>query len=594
MDKAWPTLVDLLQYRAQELNYIPYAVLKDGEDEERTTTAAQLGERARAIAVTLLESARPGDRALLLCPPGLDYIAAFFGCLYAGIIAVPVYPPESARPARTLPRLASIVRNAEPTLVVTTDRIRSTSASLFTHAPKLATLRWIAADTIPASSAAEWERPQIGPDSTAFLQFTSGSTAAPRGVVLTHRCLLHNLEAIHGAFELGLHARGVCWLPPYHDMGLIGGILEPLYCGGFEVLMSPLWFLQKPARWLRAISKYGAAISGGPNFAYDLCVRRVDLEKEALDLSSWTVAFNGAEVVRAGTLDRFARKFEAVGFRREAFFPCYGLAEATLMAAGSGRREMPVVLRVDADALDHGRLHAIDDGTSGARALVSSGCPARGVGVAIVDAESGVRRREGELGEIWLSGDSVGSGYWGLKDETVHTFQARICGEEGHHLRTGDLGFLHGGHLFVAGRQKDVVIVRGRNIFPDDVEQVVVGAHPSLRPGCTAAFAVEVDGAEHLAIAQEVDRGAIDFAGIADAIRKKVAEAFDVVPHDVVLLRAGTIPKTPSGKVQRHLCRAQWAAGALQRATPPRSSAGVEALERAYNAPACEPQLSRP
>jgi len=243
MDKAWPTLVDLLQYRAQESNYIPYAVLKDGEDDERTITAGELDARARAIAVALLESARPGDRAILLYPPGLDYIAAFFGCLYAGIIAVPVYPPEPARPARTLPRLASIVRNAEPTLVVTTDRIRSTSGSLFPHASELARLQWIAAETIPSSSGAAWERPQIGPDSTAFLQFTSGSTAAPRGVVLTHRCLLHNLEAIHSAFELGPHARGVCWLPPYHDMGLIGGILEPLYCGGFEVLMSPLWFL---------------------------------------------------------------------------------------------------------------------------------------------------------------------------------------------------------------------------------------------------------------------------------------------------------------------------------------------------------------
>jgi acyl-CoA synthetase (AMP-forming)/AMP-acid ligase II len=299
-------------------------------------------------------------------------------------------------------------------------------------------------------------------------------------------------------------------------------------------------------------------------------------------------------VVRAGTLDRFAQKFEAVGFRREAFFPCYGLAEATLMAAGSGRREMPVVLRVDAGALDHGRLSAIDDATSDARALVSSGRPVKGVAVAIVDSESGVRRPEGELGEIWLSGDSVGGGYWGVDDQTVHTFQARIRGEEGQHLRTGDVGFLHGGHLFVAGRRKDVVIVRGRNIFPDDVEQVVVGVHPSLRPGCTAAFAVDVDGTEHLAIAQEVDRGAIDFAGIADAIRRTVVEAFDVVPHDVVLLRAGTIPKTPSGKVQRHLCHAHWVAGAFQRAAPPRSNAGVEALERAYGSHVCEPELSTP
>jgi acyl-CoA synthetase (AMP-forming)/AMP-acid ligase II len=566
---SWPTLVDLLQYRArQDGDYIPYAIVKDDDEDQRTITAARLDERARAIAVALLEAARPGDRAILLFPPGFDYIAAFFGCLYAGIVAVPAYPPEPARLARSVPRLTSIVRSAEATVVLTTDVICSMSGLLFPYASELARLRWIAADTIPAASGAEWERPRIVPDSTAFLQFTSGSTAAPRGVVLTHRCLLHNLEAIHDAFELGPHARGVCWLPPYHDMGLIGGILEPLYCGGFELLMSPLSFLQKPARWLRAISKYGAAISGGPNFAYDLCVRRIDLEKETLDLSSWTVAFNGAEVVRAETLDRFARKFEAVGFRREAFFPCYGLAEGTLIAAGSGRRELPVVLRVDAHALDHGRLRTVDDASEGTRALVSSGRPVTGVGVAIVDSESGVRKPDGELGEIWLSGDSVGKGYWGLEDQSVHTFQARIRGEEGRHLRTGDLGFLRDGHLFVAGRQKDVVIVRGRNIFPDDVERIVAGAHPSLRPGCTAAFAVDVDGTEHLAIAQEVDRGAIDCADVADAIRKKVAEAFDILPHDVVLLRAGTIPKTSSGKVQRHLCRAQWVDGAFQRAKP--------------------------
>jgi acyl-CoA synthetase (AMP-forming)/AMP-acid ligase II len=232
---------------------------------------------------------------------------------------------------------------------------------------------------------------------------------------------------------------------------------------------------------------------------------------------------------------------------------------------------MPVVLHVDADALQRGNLRAVEETSDGARALVSSGRAVRGVGVAIVDPESGVRSPQGELGEIWLSGNSVGKGYWGLEDQTIRTFHARIPTEEGRHLRTGDLGFLHGGHLFVAGRQKDLVIVRGRKIFPDDVEGIVVSAHPALRPGCTAAFAVEVDGTEHLAIAQEVDRGAIDFAAVADAIRKKVNEAFDVLPHDVVLLRAGTIPKTSSGKVQRHVCRAHWRDGAFQRADAARS-----------------------
>lgn len=544
------TLVELLRLRtAERPDTVPYIFLEDGEDDERTITARELDTRARAIACSLLATSRPGERALLVFPPGLDYIAALFGCLYAGIIAVPAYPPDVRRLARTLPRLTAIVRAAEARVVLTTRAIRSVAGAL----PGLEGLAWVATDD--DAQADDWIAPPCDPDAIALLQFTSGSTTSPRGVILPHRALLANLAAIEAAFELaGRPPRTISWLPPYHDMGLIGCILGSLYSDGQCVLMSPLHFLQQPVRWLRAITKYRGDTSGGPNFAYDLCVRRIDPAQHALDLSSWHIAFDGAEVVRRDTLERFTAKFAPVGFRRAAFLPCYGLAETTLIAAATPRAAEPTVISVERDGLERGEARP---GTN--RALVASGRATLGTAIAIVDPETRRALPDRRVGEIWLAGPSVGSGYWGDAEATARTFGATFdTGDARTWLRTGDLGFLQAGELFVTGRCKDLVIVNGRNLFPDDIEAVAVAAHPALRPGCTAAFAIEGDAGEQLVVVQETGPG--DAAAIRQAIRGAIAMAFDVVPHAIELLEPGTIPKTSSGKVQRHACRDDYVA----------------------------------
>ena len=540
------TLVELLEDRAARApTSTPYIFLEDGDDDARSLTAGDLRARAAAIAAAILDAGtRPGDRVLLVMPPGLDYIAAFFGCLYAGAIAVPAYPPDPRRLARTLPRLISIVEDADARALVTTPAI----ATLVPAIPELAALRTIAVDDSQITDA---PRVVVAPDTIAMLQYTSGSTTTPRGVILDHAALLANLAAMSAAFELADRPpRIVSWLPPFHDMGLIGAILTALYARGTTIAMSPLHFLQRPARWLRAISKYRADISGGPNFAYDLCVRKIDLATESLDLSSWEVAFDGAEVVRAATLERFAAKFAPAGFRRSSFFPCYGLAETCLLATGARRGAGPVLVDVDRAALEHGDVRLATDGSSAGnqvagQRLVSSGRPAPGVEIAIVDASKGV-------GEIWIAGPSVGRGYWNRESED--TFRARTTDGRGPYLRTGDLGFTLDGELFVTGRIKDMIILRGRKLFPDDIEAIVAAAHPALRAGGTAAFAVEIADEECLAIVQEVD-GPIDDT-MRSAIVKAVVDTFDVAPAVVELVARGTIPKTSSGKVQRHACRA--------------------------------------
>ncbi|MEJ7599639.1 MAG: fatty acyl-AMP ligase [Kofleriaceae bacterium] len=559
------TLVELLEDRARARpDDVLYTFLENGEDVTTSITHRELDARARLIAAQLRSCMRVGDSALLVFAPGLDYIAAFFGCLYAGVIAVPAYPPDPRRLARTVPRLTAIARTSGARIVVTMEAIRALAASV----PGLETLTWLAIDELTQAERVldrvsdraivrDFDR-VFNPDAIAFLQYTSGSTGAPRGVMLTHRAVLANLAAITDAFGLADRPpRTVSWLPPYHDMGLVGAILGSLYGGGSCVLMSPLHFLQQPVRWLRAITKYRADVSGGPNFAYDLCVRRVDPATEALDLSTWEIAFDGAEVVRADSLDQFAARFAPAGFRRTAFLPCYGLAETTLIAAATPRAAGPTVVTADAAALEAGRLLEVEPSPH-ARMVVSSGKPTRGTEIAIVDPAG--RACDGTVGEIWLTGTSVGTGYWDDAEATALAFGARLAGDDRTWLRTGDLGVLHAGELFVTGRIKDVIIISGRNLAPDDLEQVAVAAHPALRPGGTAAFAIEISGREQLVIVQELAPGSHDAAAIQRAIRTAVVGAFDVAPHDVLLVEPGAIPKTSSGKVQRHACKADYVA----------------------------------
>ena len=566
MRQATPTLVDLLRGRAlRQPDRRAYTFLLDGETGEVDHTYEALDRRARAIAAALQRMGAGGERALLLYPPGLEYLEAFFGCLYAGAVAVPAYPPNPARMERTLPRLRAVASDSRPLVGLTTAALLPAVTALSAQNPAFAGVRWLATDIIAGDAATEWRAPALGGDSLALLQYTSGSTTAPRGVMLTHANLLHNSGLIERAFAHTTESRGVIWLPPYHDMGLIGGVIQPLYAGFPVVLLSPVAFLQRPLRWLEAITRYRATTSGGPNFAYDLCVRKSTPEQRAaLDLSSWRVAFNGAEPVRAATLERFAQAFAPCGFRREAFYPCYGLAEATLIVSGGAAGAAPVVRAFDGAAL--ARNEALEAPAEG-QALVGCGRALPGLQIAVVDPQTTVACAPGRVGEVWLAGPSVAPGYWERPDETERLFRARQADTgSGPFLRTGDLGFVSEGELYITGRLKDLIIIRGRNHYPQDIELTVERSHAALRPGCGAAFTVEAGGAERLVVVQEVDRQerAPDLEALARAIRGAVAEQHELQVATVALLKAGSIPKTSSGKIQRHACRAAFLAGELE------------------------------
>jgi amino acid adenylation domain-containing protein len=562
-----PSFVDLLRWRAtHQPEQCAYTFLLDGEAAEERLTYAELDRRATMIGALLQSAGATGERVLLLYPPGLAYIVAFLGCLYAGAVAVPAYPPDLARLERSLPRLAAIVGDAQPHLALTTTPIRALAAALPANQGSFRNMRWLATDDLADSLAAAWRDPAAEPAMLALLQYTSGSTAAPKGVMLTHGNLLHNSDLIRTCFAHTPSSQGVIWLPPYHDMGLIGGILQPLYAGFPVTLLSPLDFLQRPLRWLQAITRYHATTSGGPNFAYDLCVRKIaPAQRSALDLSSWTVAFNGAEPIRADTLERFVEAFAPQGFRREAFYPCYGLAEATLIVAGGHVSQQPVVRRFQGAALRHGRAIGSDEPQTSST-LVACGQAVAGQQLVVVDAQALVSCPPGRVGEIWLAGPSVAQGYWRQPEETAQSFGARLIGGSAEpFLRTGDLGFVQDGELFIAGRLKDLIIIRGRNYYPQDIELTAERSHPALRPGCGAAFAVDVDGEERLALVQEVVRQAraADVAAVTSSIRLAVAEQHQVHAYAVVLIAQGSIPKTSSGKIQRYACREAFLAGSL-------------------------------
>jgi acyl-CoA synthetase (AMP-forming)/AMP-acid ligase II len=524
-----------------------------------------LDRQARSIGALLQGLVPPGERALLLYPPGLEYIAVFFGCLYAGVVAVSAYPPRLNRPD---PRLQGIVADSQPAVALTTTPILAGLAQQLAQAPELGALRWLTTDMMAGDLAEAWCAPTLSSSTPALLQYTSGSTAAPRGVVLTHGNLLHNSALIQRCFESTPESRGVFWLPFYHDMGLIGGILQPLYCGGLSTLMSPLAFLQRPLRWLQTISRTRATHSAAPNFAYDLCARRIRPEQRAaLDLSSWRLAANGSEPIRHDTLERFAAAFEPCGFRREAFEPCYGLAEATLFVSGGSRSGPPIVQMVRGPALEENQVVAATAGDKGARALVSCGRVPPDQRVMIVDPGSFTRCAPDQIGEIWVSGPSVAKGYWGRLEETEQTFHAYLADtSEGPFLRTGDLGYMEGGQLFVVGRLKDLIIIRGRNHHPEDIEHTVEQSHPALRPGCGAVVSVDTAAEERLVVIHEVERRYrdLDVDEVVGAIRQAVAEQHELQVQDVVLLKTGSIPKTSSGKIQRHACRAGLTDGSLE------------------------------
>lgn len=553
---------------ADQADRTAYVFLEDGEIVSEITFA-ELHRRARVIAARLQLELRPGDRALLVYPAGLEFISAFFGCMYAGVIAVPATYPKPKRP---MPRLQRIALDCDAHVAL------STAQTLTTLDPELlsadaATGQWIATDELDDELAHLWEPPTVAETDLAFLQYTSGSTSDPKGVMVSHANLLNNLECIRQSFGIGeteedlASATGVFWLPAYHDMGLIGGVLMPLYMGGRSVLMSPTAFLQRPLRWLQAIHEHHAIISGAPNFAYEYCVRRTTAEERAeLDLSRWRLAFCGAEPVRAETLQHFADAFAAAGFRRAAFYPCYGLAETTLLAAGPDYRHEPRILAVNRAALaEHRIAPACGEPAEMVQRLVGCGPAVPGHTIVIVQPETGTECSEDEVGEVLIQGPSVAQGYWNRGEETEQEFGARVAGREGRFLRTGDLGFFRDGQLFVTGRVKDVIIIRGRNHYPQDIEQSAEEAHPAVLPGAAFALADEEQD-ERLVVVHQLDRQFrdADMDEIVRAVRRAIVEQHELDPYAIVLIRQTSLPITSSGKVQRNLCREQYLAGELK------------------------------
>ncbi|MEH2007058.1 condensation domain-containing protein [Nostoc sp.] len=558
------TVVDILRHRSSTQSQAQaFTFLEDGETEESTLTYYELDRRSRAIASQLQSLSLSGQRAILLYPPGLDYLSAFFGCLYAGVVAVPAYPPHNKRKT---PRIQAISIDAQASIALTTTAMLPTLQSILTQQANIGNFRWLVTDNLAQGIEDSWQQPEINADTLAFLQYTSGSTGTPKGVMLSHGNLLHNTAVTYQLMEHSPSSKFVSWLPVYHDMGLIGGILQPLYGGFGCILMSPASFLQRPLRWLQAISHYKGTTSGAPNFAYDLCIQRIThQQKETLDLSSWSVAFNGAEPVRREILDRFAASFAECGFRPEAFYPCYGMAEATLMVSGGIKTALAQVRTVDKSALSQNQIVSATAHSKDIQTFVSCGQTIPQQEIVIVNPEKLDCCSLDEVGEIWVSGPSVGQGYWNRPLETEQIFHANLkdAGERPF-LHTGDLGFLHNGELFITGRAKDLIIIRGRNLYPQDIELTVERSHLSLRSGSGAAFSIEVQKEERLVVVQELEfRAKPNLEEVIAAIRQTVAEEHEVQVYAVVLIKPGTIPKTSSGKIQRRATRAEFLAGEL-------------------------------
>lgn len=555
------TLSSILASRAHtSADAIAYTFVRSAADAGQSVTYHSLFIASLQLREALRSICTPGARALLLYPAGLEFIHAFFACLAAEVIAVPAKLPLS--PTK-LARLAPILQDAQPTVVLTESTVlQAIQAGLGDQLPILATdtLRHQSAHHATDRKQEPWQDSWIEPHAIALLQYTSGSTGSPKGVMVSHANLLHNSACIQQAFQLHGESRSVSWLPHYHDMGLVDGILQPLYSGFQGVLLAPETFIKRPVVWLELISRFCATHSGGPNSAYQQCVERIASDQlHGLDLSHWRSAYCGAEPVRPQTLRDFSRKFHATGFQPEVFYPCYGMAEATLMISGGQLEEAPITIRVDAQALANHRAvpHVTPGGMS--RELVGCGSPWLETQVIIVNPETLQVCAAGEVGEVWTAGPSVAQGYWGQPEESHTTFQACLNnGDPAPYLRTGDLGFLQDGQLFLTGRLKDVIIIAGQNHYPQDLEFSVQNCHEALSDHRGAAFSVDHEDGESVVVVQEVRRShlaALPEDEIFSRIREVIASEHGLALEAIVLLRPASIPITSSGKIQRRRCR---------------------------------------
>lgn len=562
------TLVQIARDRALRLgDKIAYANLKDGKEEQRRISYRQLDESCRRIGAALQRRNAAGERVLLLFPQGAEFVLGFFGTLYGGAIAVPAHTPKPNK--RSWATFEAIVADCKPRFVLTCHAIRDNIVAWSKPYPTISALELLCVEDLEQENSPDaWDDAVEARTDIAFLQYTSGSTSTPKGVVVSHANLIHNarLTASHMGHDEDTVI--VSWLPLFHDLGLIGIVIQTLYVGATCYMMSPAAFSGNPALWLQAISRYRATSSMSSDFGYRLCVKSIRPEQlEGVDLSSWRNALNAAEPIHASTLASFQEKFAPFGFAEDAFFPAYGLAEATLLSTTSRVGEKPVVAKVDKTALARGIFLPVQDAGDHAVELVSSGRPADDMEVAIVDPETRSRCADGEIGEVWVRGASIARGYWQAPDPTRQTFlQSPVEAAQPHFLRTGDLGFLWNKELFIAGRLKDLIISRGRNIYPQDIELTVKDSHPALRTVNGAAFSVERDDGETIVVVHEIERtarNATDLTELVKTVRRAVWHEHDVSVADVAFIPPASLPKTTSGKVQRRLTKALYLSGEL-------------------------------
>ncbi len=552
------TLTNTLSKRTQSTpTQRAYTFLQDGEFESGCLNYQDLEHKAKAIAAQLQRLGSPGDRVVLLYPPGLEFISAFFGCLYAGMIAVPAYPP---RLNQSLARLKLIIIDSGASFLLTNSALYANQEYWRAQTPDLDVKHWLDTENIELENRHHWQVPNINQDTLALLQYTSGSTGNPKGVMISHHNLLVNCRDLDLGWNHNQDSVILSWLPTFHDMGLVYGILTPLFVGCSCYLMAPVAFLLKPMRWLKAITKYQATHSAAPNFAYDLCVRKFKPEQaQGLDLSKWRMALNGAQPIRAEVIEQFCQTFADYGFKRAAFCPGYGLAEATLKVTAVRQPDQPTFYHLKSDAIAQNRVTAARDGEQKTQIQVGCGSTEIDTKIKIINPHSLTHSSPEEIGEIWVGGATVAQGYWKNPQATAETFKA-YCRDtgEGPFLRTGDLGFLKDGQLFVTGRLKDIIIIEGRNHYPQDIELTVTNSHSALKPMSGAAFGVVTKGGERLVVVQEVKRTywrQLAFEEVTASIREAIALEHDLRVYQLALIRPGTLPKTSSGKIQRRKCR---------------------------------------
>ena len=567
--QAGETLVDIATRRAQVQGTSPaFTYLADGVQETHRLSYSELDASAREIAAGLLSMAKPGDRVLLVYESGLDFVRAFFGALYAGLIAVPIPAPAASHMKATPQRVKAVVADCQAALLLGNASSHALLRSCGLDAFLEGDIPWIDTQQFTGGPKLMTVEPPA-PETLAYLQYTSGSTSTPKGVMITHANLVRHLTRMRQGLEYDANSVSVSWMPHFHDYGLIEGILMPVFNGTPVYLMSAFAFLKLPITWLEAISTYRGTHTQGPNFAYRYCVRRIRPDQcGALDLSSLRASGNAAEPIHPTTSEEFYSKFAPFGLRWEALCPAYGLAEATLLVTTTPMDASPSVGRFDSEALSQGEVILLSDARSEGQSVSCCGRPLPATEVAIVDPDTKQRMSPGKVGEVWVRSEGVAAGYWGRPDESAQTFRAEIAGEAGRtYLRTGDLGFLHAGQLYITARAKDLIILHGLNHHPQDVEWTVQQAHPALRADHGAAFGIDVNGEERLAVVQELERAEYsseELLQIVQAMVQSVADYHGATLHTIALIKRGSLPKTSSGKIQRHAARDSFLTGSLK------------------------------